>query len=104
MTGTGCTASTHIWSTLLGTLAANPAQGMIPFPYERLLGSGSILTERPSAYNDILYLCEKYAPYDTPDSYDPGQDLWPSGLLPRRSLEESVIDRDSRGSSCHGSD
>ena len=28
-----------------------------------------------SAYNDILFLCEKYAPFDSVDKYDPEKDV-----------------------------
>lgn len=31
------------------------------------------------AYNDILYLCEKYAPSDTLERYDPSMDISVTG-------------------------
>jgi hypothetical protein len=32
-----------------------------------------------SAYNDILFLCEKYAPFDCADKYDPEKDISVTG-------------------------
>jgi protein-ribulosamine 3-kinase len=32
------------------------------------------------AYNDMLFLCEKYAPFDHPEKYDPEKDISVTGI------------------------
>jgi hypothetical protein len=48
---------------------------IIPLSHEQHL-----LIESPNrAYDDILYLCEKYAPLDTLEKYDPEKDISVTG-------------------------
>lgn len=45
---------------------------------------GSIARE--IAYNDMLYLCQEYAPLDTLERYNPENDITVTGIRPRVSL------------------
>ena len=44
----------------------------IPFPRYLEVGCSLILCR---AYNDMLYLCEKYGPLDSLEKYDPEKDV-----------------------------
>lgn len=41
---------------------------------------------RQIAYNDMLYLCQEYAPLDTLEKYDPEKDISVTGIRPKVSL------------------
>jgi protein-ribulosamine 3-kinase len=38
------------------------------------------------AYNEMLYLCQEYAPLDTLEKYDPQQDITVTGVRPSVSI------------------
>lgn len=38
-----------------------------------------VLNQHSSAYNDMLYLCEKYGPLESLEKYDPAKDISVTG-------------------------
>ena len=71
----------------LAILAAGREQGehAPPSIRDQLIGYLCI-----RAYNDMLYLCEKYAPLDTLERYDPQKDISVTGILERYDVMAGV--------------
>ena len=79
MTGTGSMLSAAISTKLLVIQGVIHGQCKFPFHFENKV-KPFLTFDR--AYNDILYLCEKYAPLESLEKYDPEKDLSVTGAYP----------------------
>lgn len=79
MTEIGCMLSVAISTNPPDILEVICGKCKLPSTTE---GRSSRLLTWNRAYNDILYLCEKYAPLDSLEKYDPEKDLSVTGVYP----------------------
>ena len=80
-------AFTHIWSTRPGILGVDQGDCKRPL-YSSFFSRSVYLHESDQAYNDILFLCEKYAPFDHPDKYDPDKDISVTGAYTKFEMSQ----------------